>query len=141
MLMMVCVPLALLAAGAACLQARFHHSARELGNELRLPAQDSSGRDADVTAVLTESDAAELLLDMWLTEARVGAGGAALGAVKAGFDAGDQRGRVYLNRPRMRLQHLLSVRHLYLLVVTSRDLSGDATPKLFVIQTSGRSTM
>src|SRR5262249_44786743 len=72
------------------------------------------GRDADVAAVLAQGDAAQLLLHVWLTEAGIGARGAALCAVEARVDACDQRGGVYLNGAWMRLQHLLSVGHLHL---------------------------
>jgi hypothetical protein len=94
MLVMVCVPLTLLATRAARLEARLHNAARELGNELRLPAQNPSGRDADVAAVLTQADAAQHHLDVRLTQAGVSARGAALRAVEARVDARDERGGV-----------------------------------------------
>src|SRR5262249_41798706 len=93
---------------------RLHNAAREFWHELGLPAQNPSGHDADVAAVLAQGDAAQLLLHVWLTEAGIGARGAALCAVEARVDACDQRGGVYLNGAWMRLQHLLSVGHLHL---------------------------
>ena len=113
-LVMVGVPLAFLGARAARLEARFDNAAREFGHELRLPAENPSGRDADVGAVLARRDAAQLLLHVRLTEARVGARGAALSAVEARVDARGQRGGVYLNGAWMGFQHLLGVGHLHL---------------------------
>jgi hypothetical protein len=114
MLVMVRVPLTLVGTPATRLNARLHNSAREFRHELRLPAQNSSGRNADVAAVLTRGDAAQLLLHVRLTQAGVSACRAALRAVEARVDARDQRGGVYLNGSWMRLQHLLSVGHLHL---------------------------
>jgi hypothetical protein len=116
MLVMVRVPLTLLATRATRLKARLHNAAREFGHELRLPAQNPSGHDTDVAAVLTRGDAAHLPLHVRLTQAAVGARRAALRAVEACVDACDQRGGVYLNLSWMRLQHLLSVGHLHLLL-------------------------
>src|SRR5213592_881991 len=114
MLVMVRVPLTLLGTRAARLEARLHNAAREFRHELRLPAQNPSGRNADVAAVLTQGDAAQHHLHVRLTQAGVSARRAALRAVEARVDARDQRSGVYLNGSWMRLQHLLSVGHLHL---------------------------
>jgi hypothetical protein len=131
MLVMVCVPLTLLATRATRFEARLHNAARELRHELGLPAQNPSGRKADVAAVLTQGDALQHHLDVRLTEASVSAGRAALRTVEARVDAGDQRAGVYLNRAWMRLQHLLSVGHLHLLrrSASTRDLSFEPRAK------------
>jgi hypothetical protein len=57
MLVMMCVPLALIAASPTSFEASLKSNAGELGNELGLPAEDATGRDADVTAVQTQRDA------------------------------------------------------------------------------------
>jgi hypothetical protein len=114
MIVMVRVPLALLATRATRLEARLHNAARGLGHELRLPAKNPSGRNADIATVLTQGDAAQHHLHVRLTQASVSAGRAALRTVETAVDARDQRGGVYLNRSWMRLQHLLSVGHLHL---------------------------
>jgi hypothetical protein len=131
MLVMVRVPLALLATRAARLEARLHDAARQLWNELRLPAQNPSGRKADVATVLTRGDAAQHHLHIRLTQASVSAGRAALRTVEARIDARDQRGGVHLNRPWMRLQHLLSVSHLHLprRSASARNLSVEPSAK------------
>ena len=113
-LVMVCMPLTLLATRAARLEARLHNAAREFRHELRLPAQNSSGRHTDVAAVLTESDAAQHHLHVRCTQAGVSARRAALRAIEARVDARDQRGGLYLNGSWMRLQHLPSVGHVHL---------------------------
>jgi hypothetical protein len=114
MLVMVRVPLALLRARAARPEARFHNAAREFRHELCLPAQNPSGRNADVAGVLAQGDAAQLHLHVWLTEAGVSARRATLGAIEARVDARAQHAGVYLNGAWMRLEHLLNVGHLHL---------------------------
>jgi hypothetical protein len=56
-LVMMRVPLALVAASPTSFEASLKSNAGDLGNELGLPAEDLSGRDADVTAVQTQCDA------------------------------------------------------------------------------------
>lgn len=112
MVVVVRVPLTFLAACAARLEARLHNSPRELGHELRLPAENPSRGNADVTAVLAQRDAAQLVLHVRLAEAGVSAGSAALRAVEARIDARDQRSSIYLKVTRMCLEHLLSVAHV-----------------------------
>jgi hypothetical protein len=50
------VALAFSAASTTSLDTRLKNDASELGHELRLPAEDLSGRCTDVTAVSTERD-------------------------------------------------------------------------------------
>ena len=114
MLVVVRVAFAFLATRAARLEARFHNAARELWHELRLPAHDSPGRNADVGAVLTRCYAAQQHLYVRLTEAGVSAGRAALCAVEARVDARNQCGGVHLDASWMRLKHLLGVGHVQL---------------------------
>jgi len=109
MRVMVCVALALLGTASTDLETRFDNSASKLRNELRLPAENLRGRNADVTAVQTERDAAEQHLQLGLGERGVGAGGAALGTVEAGVDTRDQRRGLDPRRSRMGLKQLPSV--------------------------------
>jgi hypothetical protein len=51
------VPLALIAASPAGFDASLKSNAGELGDELGLPTEGATGRDADVTAVVTQGDA------------------------------------------------------------------------------------
>jgi hypothetical protein len=56
-LMMVRVARALIAAPPTSFDAGLKSNPRELRDELRLPAEEAAGRDADVTAVVTQRDA------------------------------------------------------------------------------------
>jgi hypothetical protein len=58
-LMVVCMPLALVAAGATYLDARPHDARGHRRVELGLPAEDLPCRRADIAAVLTQPDAAD----------------------------------------------------------------------------------
>jgi hypothetical protein len=141
MLMMVRVAATFLATCATRLEACLHNAAREFRHELRLPAQNPSGRNADVAAVLTQGDAAQHYLHVRLTQAGVSACRTALRAVEAGVDAGDQRAGVYLNRPWMGVQHLLSVGHLYLRPRSASWREVSVEPRTKTDHTSGRSMM
>jgi hypothetical protein len=110
-LMMLCVMLAFVATQPTRFDASLEGSAGDLCDELRLPAEDASGRDADVTAVVTQRDAPDHRLDIGLAKVGVSTGRAALGAVEARVDAGHQRVECNAKRARMRLEDLLSVGH------------------------------
>jgi hypothetical protein len=105
------VPLALVAAQPASIGTCANNGCGELGHELRLSGEDPSGRRANVTATQTERGAREELLDVRLGNVRIGARGAALGAVEAGVDAGGQDSDVHLGPAPVGLQHLLGVGH------------------------------
>jgi hypothetical protein len=57
MLVMTCVSITLVAACPTGFDAGLKSNAGELGDELGLPAEEATGRDTDVTAVLTQRDA------------------------------------------------------------------------------------
>jgi murein peptide amidase A len=116
---MVRVSFAFLATRAARLEARLHNAARHLWHELRLPAEDPSGRDADIGAGLAGRDAAQQHVHVRLTKAGIGAGRAALRAVEARVDTCDQCGGVHLDGSWMRLEQLLSVGHFTSLLALS----------------------
>ena len=105
------VPLALLRAQAACFGASLERGPRHLGLEIGLAGEDSARGVADVGAVEVVPYAAGERLGVVLTEAGVGAGGAALGAVQASLDALDERLGVQRRGARVGLEHLLSVGH------------------------------
>jgi hypothetical protein len=107
----MCVALAFVAASTTGLDTGLKGYARKLGHELGLPAEDVSGRRADVTAVETQRDTRYEGLEIGLAEVRIGASSAALGTVEAPVDARSQNADLYSKRPRMRLEHLLSVGH------------------------------
>jgi hypothetical protein len=109
--MVIGVALALLSASPTCLGAGLHDRPGKLRHELRLPAENSASRDANVAAVLARPDAANHHADIVLTEASIRTSGTALCAVEARVDAGEQSARLNGNRPRMRLQHVLGVSH------------------------------
>lgn len=106
------VPLTFIAASSTSLDASPNSSARELGHELGLPGEDASGRDTDVTAVVTQRNARDHRLDIGLAEVSVGTGRAALSTLEARVDAGDQGVEFHPECPRMRLQNLPSVGHV-----------------------------
>jgi hypothetical protein len=110
-LVMTRVPFALVAAQATGFLAGLQSDAGDLGNELGLPREDATGRDADVTAVVTQRDAGNHRLDIRLAQVGVSAGGAALSAVEASVDARDQGSEGNPKCPRVRLEYLLSVGH------------------------------
>jgi hypothetical protein len=85
---MVCVAGTLIAASSTCFDAGLKSNLGELGDELRLAAEDAAGRDADVTAVVTQRDAGNEGLDIRFAEVRVGASCAGLSTVEARVDAG-----------------------------------------------------
>jgi hypothetical protein len=72
--------------------------------EGRLPGDDAAGRVAEIGAVEIEPDTARERFRVRFGEAGVGTGGAGLGAVETGTNAGQQR-VVAENRLRMRLDH------------------------------------
>ena len=84
------VALALLGAPPAGQPARLQHGPGEAGVVLELAGQDPSRRRAHVGAAQVGADAAAQDGHVIFTEAGVGAGGAGLNAVEAGFDAGGQ---------------------------------------------------
>lgn len=108
---MMRVPFALVAASPTSFDASLESNAGYLGNELSLPAEDATGRDADVTAVQTERDARNERLEIGLAQVGVSAGGAALSAVEARVDAGHQRAELDPECPGMRLENLSSMGH------------------------------
>src|SRR6476620_3911460 len=114
MLMVVCMPLALLAADAARLDASLDDRPGEVRLELGLPAQDLARGRAHITAVQTQADTADHRADVVLTEVCVRASSAALSAVKACVDARKQGPGVDRGSAWMRLQDLLSVGHVFL---------------------------
>jgi hypothetical protein len=107
--MMVRVPRTLVATSPASFDATLQSDAGELRDELCLPAEDVTGRDADVAAVQTELDARDEILDIGLAQVGVRTRRARLSTVEAQVDAGDQRAELHPERPRIRLQNLLSV--------------------------------
>jgi len=110
-LVMARVPLTLIAASPTSFDASLKSNSGELGDELGLPTEDAAGRDADVTAVVTQRDARNEGLDIGLAEVGVSAGRAGLSTVKARVDAGNQRPDFHRECARMRLQNLLGVGH------------------------------
>jgi hypothetical protein len=123
MLVVVCMPLTLFPADAASLHAGLHGRPGELWFELGLPAEDVSRRGADIAAVQTQPDAADQHADVGLAEIRVRAGCAALRAVEAGVDAGEQRSALDRGSTWVRLQHLPSVGHSVSLLGVTATLS------------------
>ena len=105
------VPLALLRAQTACFGASLERGPRHLGLEIGLAGEDPARGVAHVGAVEVEPYAAGERLGVVLTEAGVGAGGAALGAVQASLDALNERLGVQRRGARVSLKHLLSVGH------------------------------
>ena len=105
------VPLTLIAASPTSFDASLKSSSGELGDELGLPTEDAAGRDADVTAVVTQRDAGNEGFDIGLAEVGVSAGCAGLSTVEARVDAGNQRPDFHRECARMRLQNLLGVGH------------------------------
>jgi hypothetical protein len=111
MLMMIRVALTLIPATPTSFDASLKSDAGDFRHELGLPAEDATGRDADVTAVVAQSNARNERLDIGLAKIGVSAGRAALSTVEARVDAGDQRAERDPKCARMRLQNLLSVGH------------------------------
>jgi hypothetical protein len=109
--MMARVPLTLLAASPTGFDASLKSNPGELGDELGLPTEDAAGRDADVTAVVTQRDARNQGFDIGLAEVGVSACCAGLSTVETRVDAGSQRPQFHRDCARMRLQNLLSVGH------------------------------
>jgi hypothetical protein len=85
--MVLRVTLALVATQPTSFDASLEGNAGDLRDELRLPAEDATGRDADVTAVVTQHDAPDHRLDVRFAEVGVSADRAALSAVEARVDA------------------------------------------------------
>jgi hypothetical protein len=102
---MMRVPVALIATSPTSFDAGLKCSGGELGDKLGLPAEDATGRDADIAAVVTQRD-------IGLAQVGVGACGTALSALEARVDAGNQRAELNTECPRMRLQNLLCARHI-----------------------------
>jgi hypothetical protein len=105
------VTLAFIAASPTSLDRSLNDYAGELGHELGLPAEDFSGRRADVTAVSTQRDTRNEGLDIGLAEVGISASRAALGTVETPVDACSQNADFHSKRPRMCLEDLLSVGH------------------------------
>ena len=101
------VPLAFLGADTAGLRTRLDDPAGELRLESGLPRQDTTRGLADIRAVEVEPDTADKLLNGLLTEAGVGATGAARGAADALVDTARERVAVDGRRLRMSPHHLL----------------------------------
>ena len=111
MLHVLRVALAFLAARAARLDAGLDDESRHPRLELSFPAEDISGRRADVRAVEVQANAADKRLHPLLPEARVRARGAALRAVVARLDTAAEDCRIHARRGRMRFDELLRVGH------------------------------
>jgi hypothetical protein len=105
------VALAFVAASTTGLDTRLKGYARKLGHELGLPAEDVSGRRADVTAVETQGATRNEGLEIGLAEVRIGASSAALGTLEAPIDACSQNADLHSKRSRMCLEDRLSVGH------------------------------
>jgi hypothetical protein len=118
-LMVIGVPLTLLPTKPARLSARVHDHPRQLRLKLRLPAYDSLCRSTDIAAVLAQADTADEGGDVVLAEIGVGAGGTALGTVRARLDAVSKCTGLDDGARRVRLQHLLRVSHRDLLPTLS----------------------
>ena len=91
MLVVVCMPLTLLRAGATHLGACLHDRPREVRLELGLPAEDLARGGAQIGAVQTKADTANHHAYVVLGEVSVDVRGAALRAVEARVDALEQR--------------------------------------------------
>ncbi len=85
--MVLGVVLALLCAQATSLGAGLEAGTQHLGFRGLLSGEDVAGSLTYVSAVEVEADAPGKHLHVLLTQAGIGAGGAGLGAVKAGLDA------------------------------------------------------
>ena len=114
MLMVACMPLALLAADAARQDAGLDDRPGERRLELGLPAQDLPRGRAHITAVQTQADTTDHRADVVLAEVRVGASSAALSAVEARVDTRKQSRSLDRGSAGMRLQDLPSVGHVFL---------------------------
>jgi hypothetical protein len=110
-LVVTSVALAFTAASTTSLDTSLDDYPGELGHELGLPAEDVSGRRADVTAISTQRDTRNQRLDIGLAEVGIRASRAALGTVEARIDACSQNADFHSNRPRMCFEDLLSVGH------------------------------
>jgi hypothetical protein len=119
-LMVIGMALTLVTAQSARLSTRLHDHPRQLRLKLRLPAYDSLCRRTDIAAVLTQADTADQGGDIVLSEIGVGAGRTALGTVRARLDAVSKCTGLHDGARRVRLQHLLRVRHRHLLPILSR---------------------
>jgi len=84
------VALALVGARPAGGHAGLEHGAGEVGVIAGVPGQHPAGGAADVSAVQAGADALDQVRDPGLAQARVGAGGAGLGAVEAFLDTPNQ---------------------------------------------------
>jgi hypothetical protein len=105
------VALTFIAASTTSFDTSLDDYAGELGHELGLPAEDISGRRADVAAVSTQRDTRNECLDIGLAEVGISASRAALGTVETRVDASSQNADFHSKRPRMCLEDLLSVGH------------------------------
>ena len=108
---MVRVPLTFIPAAPASFDAGLKSNSGQLRDELGLPTEDAAGRDADVTAVVTQRNARNEGFEIRLAKVGVSAGCAALSTVEARVDAGNQRPDLHRECTRVRLQNLLSVGH------------------------------
>jgi hypothetical protein len=100
--MVMSVPLALFARGAARRHAGFDHCADDAEIGFRLSRDDATGGGASIGAVETEADAADQVRDVVLGETRIDAAGATCGAVEAVVDAAQEQlaidaGRVWMH--------------------------------------------
>src|SRR5437762_4072689 len=97
------MPLAFLAASAACPRARLGRRAENSEVGFGLPRQNATGGAADVAAVETEAYAAHQPLHVRLGETRVGAARARRSAFQTPVDAAHEHLAVEARRLRMRL--------------------------------------
>jgi hypothetical protein len=111
MLVVVGMPLTLVPADSACPSAGLKSGTCHLCVESRLARQYLAGGFAHLGTVEAEPYAAYQHLYILLTEVRVRAGGAGLGAVEASLDALYQGGLVHCGLVGVRLDHLSDVSH------------------------------
>jgi hypothetical protein len=105
------MPVALRAASLASLSAGPHSGSGQARVKLRLPAEKTPCRGADIAAIETEPNAADHRLDIRFTEGSIRTGDAGHGAVDACLDARNQNIGFDRDPSRMRVQHLTYVCH------------------------------
>ena len=108
MLVVACVPLALLATAAAGYRAGFDHGANDKQIGRGLADHDAAGRRAEVGAVEVDPNAVDQLLQFFLAEAGVGAAGAGSGTFDAVLDAAQEHVTIKAARLWMRLEYFLN---------------------------------
>jgi hypothetical protein len=110
-LMMVGVLLALSAAESTGFNTQLQLAAHQVARRLGVAREHAPGHQADIGAVQVEAYAADEHLHFGLAQASIGAGCAALRAVKAGPEAGDKLRVVGVHPAGMRLEYVLGEAH------------------------------